>query len=344
MLTIIISALFIICIVNLYQTIRNEKKSGEYRELFIHNLVHNLKRPVENQMKACYLLRKSLPEKQMSLLERSRQQLNEILQSINRMLLQSTDDHGLCLTIRDFNLQEALEALTQKERWGTQTDKQFDIQVDFRPDNPIIRGDHQGNRTIKGHGQGLHYARTVILAHGHFGAEMTKTILGKENFDVETVPDGVKAWNIYKEWKPDILLLDLDMPGKDGLELTCMVRERDQQTHIIVYTSHGEPAKEVAVLDAGADEFINKGRPPEVLTAYMKRVREKIKKSMNIYCAKNHEVASKSYLLRGIWNKADINKESELKKYASRVRANLKADPTLQIECRDSGYILMCVS
>lgn len=215
-----------------------------------------------------------------------------------------------------------------------------------------------------------------------FGANMTKTILEKVNFEVETAPDGVKAWDVYKEWKPDILLLDLDMPGKNGLELTRMVRERDQQTIIIVYTSHGEPAKEVDILDAGADEFINKDRSPEVLTAYLKRIREKIKKSLNIphlyhlsahttynsitrevkidgrtiqlkktdgrflqlLCAKNHEVASKSYLLQGLWDKADIKKESELKKYASRARANLKADPSIQIEFRDGGYILMTIT
>ena len=215
-----------------------------------------------------------------------------------------------------------------------------------------------------------------------FGAKLTKTILEKDNFEVEIVSDGSEAWKAYKERKPDILLLDLDMPGKDGLEITRLVREHDQQTPILVYTTHGEPAKEVAVLDAGADEFINKERPPEVLIAYMKRVREKIKKYMNIphlyrlsdhttynsitreliidgittqlktidgrflqlLCAKNHEVSSKSYLIHGIWGKADINKESELKKYASRVRINLKTDPTLKIEFRDEGYILMSVS
>lgn len=215
-----------------------------------------------------------------------------------------------------------------------------------------------------------------------FGAKLTKTILEKENFEVEIVSDGSEAWKAYKERKPDILLLDLDMPGKDGLEITRLVREHDQQTPILVYTTHGEPAKEVAVLDAGADEFINKERPPEVLIAYMKRVWEKIKKYMNIphlyrlsdhttynsitreliidgittqlktidgrflqlLCAKNHEVSSKSYLIHGIWGKADINKESELKKYASRVRTNLKTDPTLKIEFRDEGYILMSVS
>ena len=215
-----------------------------------------------------------------------------------------------------------------------------------------------------------------------FGAKLTKTILEKENFEVQIVSDGSEAWKAYKERKPDILLLDLDMPGKDGLEITRLVREHDQQTPILVYTTHGEPAKEVAVLDAGADEFINKERPPEVLIAYMKRVREKIKKYMNIphlyrlsdhttynsitreliidgittqlktidgrflqlLCAKNHEVSGKSYLIHGIWGKADINKESELKKYASRVRTNLKTDPTLKIEFRDEGYILMSVS
>ena len=215
-----------------------------------------------------------------------------------------------------------------------------------------------------------------------FGAKLTKTLLEKENFEVEIVSDGSEAWKAYKERKPDILLLDLDMPGKDGLEITRLVREHDQQTPILVYTTHGEPAKEVAVLDAGADEFINKERPPEVLIAYMKRVREKIKKYMNIphlyrlsdhttynsitreliidgittqlktidgrflqlLCAKNHEVSGKSYLIHGIWGKADINKESELKKYASRVRINLKTDPTLKIEFRDDGYILMSVT
>lgn len=228
-LTLIISALFILCIANLYQTIRNEKKSGEYRELFIHNLVHDLKRPVANQIKLCYLLQNAHPEKSSSF-EQSRKQLNEMLESINRMLFQSTDAHGLRLNVKEINLRELLDTLTQKDRWNTETNKQLDIQVDFRSVNPMItgdydflfavfenfidnalkysgdqtniriictdpdaefvliriedngfgisaeslihvferynRGDQQDNGGIKGHGQGLHYARTVILAHG----------------------------------------------------------------------------------------------------------------------------------------------------------------------------------
>lgn len=259
-LIIIISALFIICIVNFYRTIRNEKKSGEYRESFIDNLVHDLKRPVGNQIKACYLLPTLPPDEQESFLEDNRKQLNEMLQSINRMLLQSTDAHGLQLNVKEFNLKETLEALKQKDRWNTQN-KQFDIDVDFRSDNPIItgdyhflfavfqnlvdnalkysgdqvkiqitctdqdaqhvliqiedngfgiplknlkhvferynRGDHQGNKKIKGHGLGLHYARIVIRAHG--GKIDIQSEEGKGTTLFVTLPRKAKIKNKYKQ-------------------------------------------------------------------------------------------------------------------------------------------------
>ena len=213
------------------------------------------------------------------------------------------------------------------------------------------------------------------------GAKLTKMILEKENFDVEIALNGAKAWDAYKKQKPDILLVDLDMPKIDGLELTRMIRENDRQTHIIVYTSHGEPAKEIAVLDAGADEFIPKGSP-EIFIAHMKRLRDRIKGCMNIphlyqlskhttynsitrevtidgitkrlpknegrflqlLCAKNHEIADKSYLIIGTWGKADKNKEPEVKKYISRLRGYLKADPSLQIDHEGDGYILICLA
>ena len=213
------------------------------------------------------------------------------------------------------------------------------------------------------------------------GAKLTKMILEKENFEVEIAPNGAKAWDAYKKQKPDILLVDLDMPKIDGLELTRMIWENDRQTHIIVYTSHGEPAKEIAVLDAGADEFIPKGSP-EILIAHMKRLRDRIKGCMNIphlyqlskhttynsitrevtidgitkrlpknegrflqlLCAKNHEIADKSYLIIGTWGKADKNKEPEVKKYISRLRGYLKADPSLQIDHEGDGYILICLA
>lgn len=228
-LTILISALFMYCIVNLYLSFRDEKKSGEYREQFIHNIVHDLKRPLENQIKLCGVL-PDIPEaEQAKFLEESRTQLKGMSQSINRMLLQSTDAHGLRLNLKEFDSREMLETLTQPNRWKVEEGKEFHIRLQFLSSDQMItgdfdflqavfqnfidnslkysgtraevvitcadlderhlqievkdnglgispealkhvferyhRGDHQGDKEIKGHGQGLYYARMVIKAH-----------------------------------------------------------------------------------------------------------------------------------------------------------------------------------
>ena len=258
LITFMITALLIICIINLCRTIRDEKKSGEYRELFISNLVHDLKRPIEDVIKVLYLLRDLSPEEQTSFLKQGRTKLDNILQSINRMLLQSTDAHGLRLNIKDINLQEMLETLQQKDHWSA--NKLFDIQIDFQSDTPMItgdrhfllavfqnfidnalkysgdqvtihitctepdarhvqikiedngfgissknlqhvferyhRGDHQENKEIKGHGQGLHYARTVILAHG--GTIDIESEEGKGTAILVNLPRRANVKNKYK--------------------------------------------------------------------------------------------------------------------------------------------------
>ena len=71
--------------------------------------------------------------------------------------------------------------------------------------------------------------RILYAEDNEDGAKLTKRILEKENFEVEIAPDGAKAWDAYKKQQPDILLVDLDMPQIDGLELTRMVRENDRR-------------------------------------------------------------------------------------------------------------------
>lgn len=253
-LTILITILFVFCIINLYLSFRKEKKSGEYREQFIHNLVHDLKRPVENQIKLGYVLHDTQESEQADLLEQSETQLKEMLQSINRMLLQSTDAHGLRLNPKEFNLREMLETLTHPNRWRVEEGKEFRIQAPFLASHDTItgdsdflyavfqnfidnslkysgqqvnivitckdvddrhvqvevkdngfgispealkhiferyhRGDHQGDKKIKGHGQGLYYARVIINAHrGHITVNSTP---GEGTTITITLPKTVK--------------------------------------------------------------------------------------------------------------------------------------------------------
>ena len=107
-------------------------------------------------------------------------------------------------------------------------------------------------------------------------AELTKILLEEHEFTVDIAADGKKAWDAYNRQKPDILLLDLNIPRKDGIEVTRLIRQKDPHTHIIIYTSHGEPEREIAALDAGADEFIPKDRTPDVLIAHLKILRQKM--------------------------------------------------------------------
>ena len=58
-------------------------------------------------------------------------------------------------------------------------------------------------------------------------AELTKIILEENEFIVDIAADGEKAWDAYNRQKPDILLLDLNMPQKDGIEVTRLIRKKN---------------------------------------------------------------------------------------------------------------------
>ena len=136
-----ISLLLIFCVISLFHTLHWEKRAGKYREIFVHNIVHDLKRPIETELKLHYILYKTLPPEQKILLEKSTTELNNVLQSISRILLQSTDAHGLHLKIKDFNLYEMLDKLSCPDSWNIVKEKQADIQLQYLSDRHVITGD-----------------------------------------------------------------------------------------------------------------------------------------------------------------------------------------------------------
>ena len=138
---ILIATILILCIINLYLSFRDEKRSRENQEQYIHHIVHDLKRPVENQIKANYLLRHLQGEAQAKIIEQRERESKEMLRSINRMLLQSTDAHGLRLNPKEFNLQEMIETLAQPDRWSVEEGKGFHIRSRFLVSDKMITGD-----------------------------------------------------------------------------------------------------------------------------------------------------------------------------------------------------------
>ncbi len=107
----------------------------------MHNIVHDLKRPIETELKLHCVLYKTLSPEQKILLEKSTTGLNDMLRSINRMLLQSTNAHGLRLKIKDFDLYKMLDELSNPDSWNIGKEKQADIRLEYLSNRHVIAGD-----------------------------------------------------------------------------------------------------------------------------------------------------------------------------------------------------------
>jgi DNA-binding response OmpR family regulator len=81
--------------------------------------------------------------------------------------------------------------------------------------------------------------------------------LAEEGYDVLEAPDGLAAWNLLQHEKIDLALLDVMMPGLDGLNLLCKLREISDMP-VIMLTARGEEMDKVLGLNLGADDYLAK--------------------------------------------------------------------------------------
>ncbi len=88
--------------------------------------------------------------------------------------------------------------------------------------------------------------------------ELIKGILTREGYEVTIAKDGNEAVNLTKSFKPDVVILDFQMPGLNGTEV-CQALKKDEETKnipIIMLTAY--PSEKENSLSAGAIDFLNK--------------------------------------------------------------------------------------
>jgi two-component system phosphate regulon response regulator PhoB len=105
-------------------------------------------------------------------------------------------------------------------------------------------------------------------------AEVLQYNLEKEGFDVETARRGDTGFDAVRRDNPDLVLLDLMLPGIDGLELTRMLK-RDPLTSrlpIVMITARGEEVDRIVGLELGADDYISKPFSPREVVLRVKAV------------------------------------------------------------------------
>jgi DNA-binding response OmpR family regulator len=101
--------------------------------------------------------------------------------------------------------------------------------------------------------------------------ELLRIFLEKENYEVELASDGVAGLTTFKQYDPDLVLLDIMLPKKDGWQVCREIREMSQKP-IIMITAKGEVFDKVLGLELGADDFIVKPFDMKEVSARVKAV------------------------------------------------------------------------
>jgi DNA-binding response OmpR family regulator len=101
--------------------------------------------------------------------------------------------------------------------------------------------------------------------------ELLRLYLEKDGFEAEVVTDGLKALDAFNAIQPDLVLLDIMLPGMDGWQI-CREIRKDSLTPIIMLTAKGEEFDKLLGLEMGADDYITKPFSPREVLARVKAV------------------------------------------------------------------------
>ena len=103
------------------------------------------------------------------------------------------------------------------------------------------------------------------------------TYLSRLGFQLYTAKRGEEALQIFEEAHPAIVLLDLKMPGMDGMEVLKLLRERDPSLLVIVITGYATVETAIEAMKQGAYDFISKPFEPDQLRIVVNRAADKIR-------------------------------------------------------------------
>lgn len=106
-------------------------------------------------------------------------------------------------------------------------------------------------------------------------AEMLGIVLGQEGFESRVVPRGDAALAAFRDYRPDLVLLDLMLPGKDGIDV-CKEIRAESGVPIVMLTAKGDTVDVVVGLESGADDYVVKPFKPKELIA---RIRARVRRT-----------------------------------------------------------------
>ncbi len=113
--------------------------------------------------------------------------------------------------------------------------------------------------------------RVLVVDDDVKTVELVKLYLNRDGYRVLTAYDGVEALRLAREGRPDLIVLDLMLPGIDGLEVCHTLRE-ESDVPIIMLTARTTDEDKLAGLELGADDYVTKPFSPRELAARVRAV------------------------------------------------------------------------
>jgi two-component system alkaline phosphatase synthesis response regulator PhoP len=106
--------------------------------------------------------------------------------------------------------------------------------------------------------------------------KLVSAYLKPEGYEVLTASDGVSGLKVARAFNPDLIILDLMLPGMDGIELLSTLR-RESNTYVIMLTAKTEETDKIIGLSIGADDYVTKPFSPRELVARVKAALRRLK-------------------------------------------------------------------
>ena len=122
----------------------------------------------------------------------------------------------------------------------------------------------------------------LIVEDDHNIAELLQMYLEKAGYDVTVAGDGIQGLTAFRANQPDLVLLDVMMPGMDGWTVCKNIRA-EAQTPVIMLTAKGETDDKVAGLKSGADDYITK---PFEMKEVLARIEAVLRRSTGVTAEK----------------------------------------------------------
>lgn len=207
-------------------------------------------------------------------------------------------------------------------------------------------------------------------------ARSTIDLLEGNGWRVEFARDGKTALMNFLEKRPDMLVVDLDLPGMNGWEVIRVVREKDTLIPVVVYSGVSVSKDLIRALDEGATDVIRKGEEPDLFLAKLEMIYRRVLvmhkdpyvyvlsfktrfngenyvltigdkkidlngmkgRLMKLLCMKFGVLAEKEFLIAGLWKHSYFGKDVQLRKYISQLRTCIIEDEDLEIIGNRDGY------